>query len=259
VKDLRKPLGPSGQVATYVFCLVQSRRAPSMRGVPDSLPGAGAPRAIPVDRDVWAVVADAPLNRFSEKELEKNLQDLEAVSRHAMAHASVIEFLFRRWPVIPLKLFTLFSSDDRARQSLYSRRSTLRRLFAQLRGLEEWAVRIVAGEAEAQSARRTRSGRDYLETKKRLTEQSSAPPRSIVRDINAAMKRLGKLAARSRQEKLPPSGPGRRFVIGASFLVRANRRRQWECQIKILASELDRRGHALEVTGPWPPYHFVSK
>jgi hypothetical protein len=48
-------------------------------------------------------------------------------------------------------------------------------------------------------------------------------------------------------------------VIGASFLVRANRRRQWERQIKRLASELDRRGHALEVTGPWPPYHFVSK
>ena len=110
------------QPATYVFCLVESPRAPSVRGVPEGMPGAGAPRALAVDRGLWAIVADAPLDRFSADQLREELQDLEAVSRHALAHASIVECFFRRAPVVPLKLFTLFSGDDRARRHLADNR-----------------------------------------------------------------------------------------------------------------------------------------
>src|SRR5688500_4899005 len=134
--------------ATYVYCLVQSRKAPSLRGVPASVPGAGAPRLLVVDRDVWAVVADAPIERFTGDQLQQELQDVEAISRHALAHAAVIEFFFRRAPVIPLKLFTLFSSDEKVRAHVRSRLGLLKRTFSKLRGLEEWGVRIVAGGVE---------------------------------------------------------------------------------------------------------------
>jgi len=167
--------------ATYVFCLVQSRRAPSLRGAPPSVPGAGAPRLLSIDRDVWAVVADAPLDRFSGDRLQKELQDVEAISRHALAHASVVEFVFRRAPVIPLKLFTLFSSDEAARAQLQTRRAHLARMFAGLRGLEEWGVRIIAGQVEAESSRALSSGRDYLQVKKRLRDETVAPPRASPR------------------------------------------------------------------------------
>jgi hypothetical protein len=256
-----RPLERQGQ-ATYVFCIVHSRAAPSLRGVPDGIPGAGPPRLLSIDGDVWAVVADAPLDRFSEQELQKSLQGLEVVSRHALAHASVVEFFFRGSPVIPLKLFTLFSSDDRVRQDLQSRRATLRRLFAGLRGLEEWGVRIIAGEPHAQPARLgpvAGTGRDYLQSKKRLFDRQANRPRSLTREIQAAMKTLGKLSAKSRKENIPPPGPGRPFVTAASFLVRMRRRRVWQRQIRKLTSELAKRGHALEVSGPWPPYHFVSR
>jgi hypothetical protein len=245
--------------ATYVFCIVHSRTAPSLRGVPDGIPGAGPPRLLSIDGDVWAVVADAPLDRFSEEQLQKRLQGLEVVSRHALAHASVVEFFFRGSPVIPLKLFTLFSSDDRVRQDLQSRRATLRRLFAELRGLEEWGVRIIAGEREGQSARLDGSGRDYLQSKKRLFDRQADRPRSLTREIQTAMNTLGKLAAKSRKENIPPPGPGRPFVTAASFLVSTKRRRVWQRQIRKLTSELAKRGHALEVSGPWPPYHFVRR
>lgn len=245
--------------ATYVFCLVESPRPPSMRGVPDSVPGAGAPRLIPIDKGIWAVVADAPLNRFGAQPLQDDLQDVEAISRHALAHASVIEFFFRQAPVIPLKLFTLFSSDDRLREHLETRRTRLRKLFAELRGLEEWGVRVIAGQVEAESARSLRSGRDYLEVKKRLIQQSALPPRATVRDTRAALTALRALAAKMRKETFPPPGKGRPFVTGASFLVKATRRETWNKQVARLTVALAKRGHRLEVSGPWPPYHFVSR
>jgi Gas vesicle synthesis protein GvpL/GvpF len=245
--------------ATYVFCLVQSARALSTRGVPDSVPGAGPPRLIPVDRDIWAVVADAPLDRFDAEQLQNEFQEVEAISRHALAHASVIEFFFRRAPVIPLKLFTLFSSDDRLREYLKGRSARLRKLFRQLRGLEEWGVRIIAGEVEADSARTLASGREYLEVKKRLIQQNAAPPRSTVKAAGAALRALGALAAKVRKEAFPPPGKGRPFVTGASFLVKASRRAQWKRQVARRAAALAKQGHRLEATGPWPPYHFVSR
>jgi Gas vesicle synthesis protein GvpL/GvpF len=246
-------------VATYVFCLVQSPRRPSRRGVPAGVPGAGTPRLIPIDRDVWAVVADAPLDRFAADQLRDELQDVEAISRHAVAHASVIEFFFRRAPVIPLKLFTVFSSDDRVREHLQSRVAGLRALFARLRGLEEWGVRVIVGPPDAELLPSLSSGRDYLQVKKRLNAGSAAPRRGAVKDANDALKRLGRLAAKLRKGAFPPPGRGRVFMTGASFLVKARRRNQWEKEVTKLSAALAIRGHRLEVTGPWPPYHFVSK
>jgi hypothetical protein len=213
---------------------------------------------IPIDGQIWAVVADAPLERFGGEQLRNELQDVESISRHALAHAAVVEFFFRRSPVIPLKLFTLFSSDARVQQHLTSRRARLRTLFAQLRGLEEWGVRVITRDVEAESARTATSGRDYLQVKKRLSEASGAPPRRSVKDATAALKVLGKRASKIRKESFPRAGRGQPYVAGASFLVKAERRKQWRREVARLSAALAKQGHRLEVTGPWPPYHFVS-
>lgn len=245
--------------ATYVFCLVQSARAPSIRRMPPSVPGAGPPRLIAVDRDIWAVGADAPLDRYSTERLGHDLQDIDAISRHALAHASVVEFFFKRMPVIPLKVFTLFSSDDKLREDLRRRTPRLRRLFGGLRGFEEWGVRIIAGAVDEDATRRLTSGRDYLQAKRRLAQQNAAPPARTVRETGAALKALARLAAKTRKEKFPPPAKGRSFVAGASFLVKSSRRARWSGEVEKIGADLDKRGHRLEVTGPWPPYHFVSR
>ena len=245
--------------ATYVYCLVQAEKAPPLRGVPHSVPGAGAPRLLAIDTDVWAVVADAPLDRFSGDVLQQELQDIEAISRHALAHAAVIEFVFRRVPVIPLKLFTLFSNDQTAREHVRGRLPALRRMFAALRGFEEWGVRIFAGEAEADAARTLDSGRDYLQVKKRLNEQTMAPSRATIRSTNAALRSLGRMASKTRKEAFPPPGGRRPYVVGASFLVKSKRRNAWKAHAEKVGAALAAGGHRLDVSGPWPPYHFVSK
>ena len=223
------------------------------------MPGAGAPRLLPIDRDIWAVVADAPLDRFAGDALQQELQDVEAISRHALAHASVIEFFFQRAPVIPLKLFTLFSSDEKAREHVRGKLASLRRMFAALGGLEEWGVRIIAGEVEAESARTLASGRDYLQIKKRLHDQTVAPSRATIRAASGALRSLGRMATKTRKDAFPPPGRGRPYVTGASFLVKAKRREAWRKHAAKMEAALAADGHRLEMSGPWPPYQFVSK
>ena len=224
------------------------------------MPGAGAPRLLAIDRDVWAVVADAPLERFAGEALQQEMQDVEAISRHALAHASVIEFFFRRAPVIPLKLFTLFSSDERARQHVRSRLAPLKRMFAALRGLEEWGVRIVAGEVEAESARTLDSGRDYLQVKKRLHEQTAAPPRATMRAVEwRARDRLAGWRRKRARRRSRRRGEGARTLPARRFSSRRSGAQAWKKHAARLAAALAAQGHRLEMSGPWPPYHFVSK
>ena len=102
--------------ATYVYCVVQGARRPSAAGVPAGLPGGETPRLDEVDSRMWVVHAPVPLARYGTGALQESLRDLEWVSKIAVAHEAVVEHFagLRGVTVIPMKLFTLFSSPARA-------------------------------------------------------------------------------------------------------------------------------------------------
>src|SRR5438552_1835163 len=108
--------------ATYVYCLVAAARRPSLARVPAGLSGTGRPRLLEIHPpaaggrrfDNWLVVAHAPLERYGETAIARGLSDLEWVARAAVAHESVVEAFISAPAVLPMKLFTIFSSDERA-------------------------------------------------------------------------------------------------------------------------------------------------
>lgn len=267
-----RPAGPSARPrsktaqapappATYLFCLVQSDRAPSLRAVAAGPPGTGPVRLLPLERGIWVAIADAPAGHFAEMQIEQYLHDIEHVSQYALGHAAVIEYFFKRAPVLPLKLFTLFASDDRALRDLRARRDRIRRLFKLVGGHEEWGVRLMrgAGTPQTQTQRRfSVGGRAYLEAKKRQRDRSRDQPRALARHAAAALGPLSRLAARTRRRNLTLREGGRPVVVTAAFLVPVARRATWKRRVAELEALMTTRGLRLDVTGPWPPYHFVS-
>src|SRR5690606_40228059 len=99
---------------TYVYCLVRAGRRPSLRDVPPGMPDSGAPRLLDAGDRLWAVVTTVPAGEYGEGTLARGLQDLEWVGRRAMAHESVVEAFLDAPAVLPMQLFTLFTSDERA-------------------------------------------------------------------------------------------------------------------------------------------------
>jgi hypothetical protein len=88
-----------------------SHRSPARRA---GCPGPGALRALEAGGGLWLVVADAPLSAYGSEPIERNLRDLEWVALRGAAHARVVEYFARRTTTLPMKLFTLFNSDERA-------------------------------------------------------------------------------------------------------------------------------------------------
>ena len=192
--------------------------------------------------------------------LQQELQDVEAISRHALAHASVIEFFFRRAPVIPLKLFTLFSSDEKTR-----------RACAQPAGGVETDV---CGAARSRGVGRAhRGGRSgsrigaHARQRPRLSEGEEAAARTNGRAIarHACAPRMARsrpLAASRRKPGKRHShrrGAGARTSSAHRFSSRPGGVRPGKRTPRSSEQPLPRRDIGSELNGPWPPYHFVSK
>src|SRR5438477_11305247 len=99
---------------TYVYCIVAAKRRPRVSRARRGLPGTRPVRLVDVEAGVFLAVADAPLDRYGEAAIHKGLSDLDWVSRAAVAHESIVESFVGETAVLPMKLFTIFTSDERA-------------------------------------------------------------------------------------------------------------------------------------------------
>src|SRR5262245_19145687 len=129
--------------ATYVYCLVAAPRAPKVTGAAAGLPGSGPVRLLDVGRALYLVVADVPLARYGEAPIRRGLSDLEWVSQAAVAHEAVVESFIDAPAVLPMKLLTIFKSDERAIAHVRGDRVRIDGLVKRVANHHEWGIRIV--------------------------------------------------------------------------------------------------------------------
>jgi Gas vesicle synthesis protein GvpL/GvpF len=250
---------------TYVYGLVQSARAPSLAEIPAGLAGAGPPRALAVGRGRWVIAADVPLDRYGEAPLARGLRDLDWVGACALAHEAVVESLVRRGPVVPMKLFTIFRSDERAIDHLKGAARTVDRAFRRVAGASEWSVRVFraaeapAAQTVAGSGGEIRSGADFLRRKKQVRDEAHAAARIAAAAADAAHRALKKIA-RASVVKPPVAGETRaRLIVDAAYLVPDARRAAFRTEAKRQEARCRTAGCTLTLTGPWPAYHFIQE
>lgn len=247
--------------ATYVYCVIRSGRTPGLTRVPAGLPAAEHPQLSEVDDGTWLVHASVPLDRYGAGPLEASLRDLEWVSAAAVAHEAVVEHFaqLRGVTVIPMKLFTMFSSAARAVAEMRRRRRPLASLFEKLQGCEEWGVRILRGTPRAarSDAARPATGAAFLAARKRARDASLEGLRASAEAADGAYALLSEIAADRRRRDEGPSGVAPP-LLDAAFLVSVRRRARFRAAAARAARQVSRQGARLTLTGPWPAYNFVT-
>jgi Gas vesicle synthesis protein GvpL/GvpF len=252
--------------ATYVYCVVAAPKRPRLAGVPAGLPGTGPIRLLDIDAGRHVVVADAPLPQYGEAAIRRGLSNLAWVSRAAVSHEAVVEAFIDATAVLPMKLFTLFTSDERAIAHLRGDRRRIESLVKRLANHHEWGVRLVLdrpaadGRRAAARAKQTRSpGVEYL-TQKRAERDAAMERAKHARAIAADL--YDRLSARSHAAQRRPASElhvqGGPLLMDAAFLVPRSRSRAFAALLRREQRALVRKGFALTVTGPWPPYTFVQ-
>jgi hypothetical protein len=250
--------------ATYVYGVVRAATAPRLpraRGLPHT----GALRALDAGGGLWLVVADAPLARYGAAAIGPRLRDLAWVSRCAVAHAAVVERLARAHPVLPAKLFTLFTGDARAVGDLARRRRAVERLVRRVAGRQEWSVRLGLDARAAARARRgtpargaPASGTAFLLAKKRAVDAAREALGAAAGEAARVHADLGRHADAARRHPPASADGGFRLVLDATYLVPARRARAFRAAVAACARRLAPAGYRLAATGPWPPYTFAA-
>jgi len=236
-----------------MFCVFASARAPRFAGAPAGPDGLGPVRALHLAGTLWAAVADAPSDRFSEAAIRRTLRSLDALAGDALAHEAVVRHVFRRRAVLPLKLFTIYASDDRARADLGPRAGRLTRLLARLEGHEEWGVTIAPGAPRPVRAAARRSGVAYLQARRQALAGSRGRSLADAAEILVTALARGTADRRIAAREPDEGGP----AIATAFLLDRARRAAWRTRLRRVRAGLQADGWTVSVSGPWPPYSFI--
>jgi hypothetical protein len=249
--------------ATYVYAIVKSDRPPKLGKAPRGLAKAEAPRTIEVKDGYHLVVATVPLATYDAAAIDARLRDLEWVGARAAEHEAVVEHVAETGTTIPMKLFTMFASDERARQDVAKRKRALDTVVARIDGCEEWGLRILfdedrAAKAAAADARANKpaSGREFLLRKKSLDDERKNAGARGAAEVDELYDRLAKIARRHVRRAAPAQVAGR-VLLDAVFLVPRGEVKKIKAAVEAKAPHLVDEGFDVTLTGPWPAYSFI--
>jgi hypothetical protein len=261
--------------ATYAYCLVAAPRRPSLPRASRALPGAGRVRLLDIafpaakpGRDrLWLVVSDVPLARYGADRINAKLSDLAWLSRVAVAHETVVEAFISATAVLPMKLFTIFASDERAASHVSAARRQIERALKRVGGKLEWGVRVVLNRQAKNGApaRRVKgadnaTGVAYLARKKALRDRSSElaeRSREVVGDLYDRLERRAVLARRRPASEMASDDGS--LLLDAAFLVPHRAVSSFRTAVAREARALAPDGYRVTINGPWPPYSFVGE
>lgn len=248
--------------ATYIYCLVQSARKPSIKAAPHGLPGATAPVAAEAGDRLWIVHAEVPLEQYGPGPLEVALKDIDWVSRIAVAHESVVEHCaaLSGATVIPMKLFTMFSGVERAIAGMRERSRELKRVFRRLEGCEEWGVRVLRGQQPGTgktAPAKPSTGTAFLAARKQVRDDARAATVAAATAADAVYQSLAELSSEHRRRTAEAPGAVAP-LLDAAFLVPTRQRARFQSAAKKVAKHVSTAGAQMTLTGPWPPYNFVG-
>jgi len=220
---------------------------------------------------VAAVVTAVDDVDFSQGVIDARAKDVEWLGGIGYRHQSVMSALMHGGTIIPLRAFTLFASADTLRTHLESEQAHFSKLLDRLDGKQEWTLRLefdpehwsealvkrvdslrsLSEEVEGASA-----GKAFL-LRKKFDDEKKRVSREAEQQVMAEVERavLEKLAcdtvAETRQQR---SGAFPQINV---LINRDEESRLVELR-DILSQRYGDEGVTLALTGPWPPYTFVT-
>jgi hypothetical protein len=266
----------AGQNVMYVYGVAQAPlgcqpASPRHEGIVSD-----APVQPLVHGNLLAFVSAVPTAQFGASEFRSALNDTEWLKQRILAHEKVIEQLRSGYDVVPFRFGTIYLDSSHVANMLARHRAALCQALERIEEASEWGMKLYCDaealrsrvEIESHSMRRLRDmleqaspgARFFLQKKyaKALDSEAAATIASCVERIGG---RLADCACESTEIQVqPPAVHGRSaaMVMNAAYLVAEGYLARFQQIIAALQDEFAAHGFDHELTGPWPPYHFVS-
>lgn len=260
---------PTGLVYLYAV-LPEGVRIPAILGIDPAEP------LFPIEADgLVAAVSRVSADRFEEAPLNEMLSDLAQLAPHVVRHEETVrELTSLSVPVVPAAFGRVYRGENGVRAMLRDEGERLKRLLSELRGKEEWGLKITKDTARLWVAAETASpklrelaeeeaaaqpGRAYLLRRQRERLHGAEAARIETDAIEGMLERIRSCASRIVVEDLLASttpGDVQVALKGALLIPRPD-----VDGLKTVLRELEATygplGFGFDLNGPWAPYSFV--
>jgi hypothetical protein len=176
------------------------------------------------------LVSDVSMAEFGEAALRENRENPRWLNEVAREHHYVIDAAARLFPLLPVRLATVYSGDDALRAALAEHNAQLLDALRRVGGRVEWGVKAYAG--------------------------PESGPGSGVQAVHAD------LTAKAKDARLHPpqspqlSGIQEPMLLNAAYLLDAADGVRFTAAVAGQATAHPEL--RIELTGPWPPYSFAG-
>jgi hypothetical protein len=256
--------------ACWLYCVLDAVEAGKL---PEDVAGIepGTTVECLCEGDLAALVSRVPLEEYEDERLREHLNDIEWVERTARAHEAVLQIALSAATIVPLRLCTLYREADGVRRLLRADHHELRRNLAAVDGRVECGVQLFADRGRVLAAVRAEPGEEhtpaegegtgYLARKHRdraLRAEADELAARCAEDVHHRMEATAAAARANPLQRPEAHARDADMVLNGVYLVERARVRELDRVVEELRGEWEHAGFQLELTGPWPPYNFVS-
>jgi hypothetical protein len=225
---------------------------------------------------IAALASRVSPSEYGPDVIEQRSADVSWLSPRAVAHDRVLTWAQERDVVVPLPIFSLWTSEESLTRSLDRQRKDLTAVLKGVSGADEFGLRVHRRDREMleslddvdpeikqlrAEAKAASLGQRYLLERKLADEGKKA--------VRAAGQRFAReifeqLSALSRDAVARPLTPDRSradeatLILNGAFLVDRTRLDVFRQAVADAQRVRESRGLAFDFTGPWPPYNFVG-
>ena len=192
---------------------------------------------------------------FAEN-LAGNMENLEWLAEVSVRHQQAVAAIARAHDILPARFGTVFRSPASLRADVEERKRLLVRDLKRVGGCEEWGVKIFHLAPQPQMAVTAESGRDYLRAKAAALRAQA--PRGADGEIEPLLQALKAVAAETASGGGAVSRGQRGLQWQGALLVKRSQATKLQQVLRRFSREWEGT-RRIEVSGPWPPYSFVSR
>ncbi|WP_052667830.1 GvpL/GvpF family gas vesicle protein [Nitriliruptor alkaliphilus] len=245
---------PALDQVTYLFGIVGRTTALPRTELP-TVPGGGPLRLLRAG-DVQAVACGVDPTTFDVLH-RPDADGLDVLAAAAQAHDTVLA-RFVDAPVLPLPLGTVLPDDDAVTDLLRTHTDRLHTELERLTGVAEWAVtvRTLEDGPPAEDPQPPASGRDYLEARRAALDQRDQRWQEQAQLADLLHGALAACAVDAQEVTSRPLEGAVPPLFHGVYLVADDATDRFRSTVTYLRGEHPEA--VVEMTGPWPPYHFTA-
>lgn len=273
--------GSNGNAAYLsLFCYVYGVVGDDAQSLVQELALQGVDQAFPVHtlkyKDVQAVLSYVLPQEFGQSELEANLQHMPWLEAKVLAHQQVLTSILERQTIIPMKFATIYQSEQRVRDMLETYYDEFIDALTYLQGKQELGVKIYCDRPSVMQSVATESDRVVqIKTEMDNTSEGAAyflkkKLQTVIEDdiadsMDAAAQhiyeQLSPLAVESVMNPIQQSetlDAQVEMILNTAYLLDNDNVADFRRILDRLMEDYGTLELNYELTGPWPPYNFVT-